>query len=322
MTKTALITGVTGPGRQLPRRAAARQRATRCTASCAGARACSTPQRIDHLYVDPHRRTRASSCTTATCRTTVRAAQRARRGAARRGLQPRRAEPRARQLRPARVHRRRRRPSARCACSRRSAATGARRKRPLLPGRGSEMFGRSPSARSTRRTPFQPRSPYALRQGVRALPRDRTTARAYGLFASQRHPVQPREPAPRRDASSRARSRARRRASSWACRTSCTSATSTRAATGASPATTSRRCGACCSTTSPMTTWCHRRSRSPFAISSISRSASSTWTGSAMSRSIRGTFALPRCDHLEGDSASAAASWTGSRRPTSAHWRA
>ena len=67
----------------------------------------------------------------------------------------------------------------------------------------------------------------------------------------QRHPVQPRVAAARpavRDAQDHRRGRAHQ---ARAGRASCGWATSTRSATGASPATTSRRCGGCCSRTTP-----------------------------------------------------------------------
>ncbi len=70
----------------------------------------------------------------------------------------------------------------------------------------------------------------------------------------QRHPVQPRVAAARRDlrdAQDRAGGGPRSRRVS---RSTCTWATSTRSATGATPRSTSRRCGGCCSPTSPTTT--------------------------------------------------------------------
>ena len=66
---------------------------------------------------------------------------------------------------------------------------------------------------------------------------------AYGMHASQRHPVQPREPAPRRDVRHAQDHARRRRASSSGCRSGSISATSTPSATGVTRATTSRACG-------------------------------------------------------------------------------
>ena len=106
----------------------------------------------------------------------------------------------------------------------------------------SEMFGKVRETPQTERTPFHPRSPY----GVAKVFGHYTTVNyreAYGMHASSRHPVQPRE--------SEARARVRHpqghqlagahqaRAPGLRSR----SATSTPRATGATPATTSRRCG-------------------------------------------------------------------------------
>ena len=105
----------------------------------------------------------------------------------------------------------------------------------------SEMFGAARAA-AERDHAVPAAQPVRVRQGVRppAVPELPRGVRDVHLV---RHPVQPRVPAPRRSRSSRARSRAPRRASSTASTRSCSSATSTPSATGASPATTSRRCG-------------------------------------------------------------------------------
>ena len=78
-------------------------------------------------------------------------------------------------LRRARVHRRGHRRSARCACSRRSARPASQPA--LLPGVvvGAVRLGAARRSRET--TPFHPRSPYAVRQGLRLLDHRRTTAR-------------------------------------------------------------------------------------------------------------------------------------------------
>ena len=80
----------------------------------------------------------------------------------------------------------------------------------------SEMFGAAkPPQNET--TPFYPRSPYAVRQGFRALVRS-TTAKAYGLFMPRTAfcSTTNRRGAAKR--SSPARSRAPLRVSSWGCR--------------------------------------------------------------------------------------------------------
>ena len=66
---------------------------------------------------------------------------------------------------------------------------------------------------------------------------------SYGMFAVQRHPLQPRVPAPRRDVRDAQDHPRAGRASTPACRTSSSSATSTPSATGATRPTTSTRCG-------------------------------------------------------------------------------
>ena len=106
----------------------------------------------------------------------------------------------------------------------------------------SEMFGKVREVPQNETTPFYPRSPY----GVAKVYGHFITVNyreSYGLYRRLGDPLQPRVPAPRprvRDPQDLGRRRAhqarpRRRAAAWA--------TSTRSATGASPATTSRRCG-------------------------------------------------------------------------------
>ena len=117
----------------------------------------------------------------------------------------------------------------------------------------SEMFGRVVETPQSETTPFYPRSPYGV-------------AKAYGHYITVNYreslrplrllgdPLQPRVAPPRprvRDAQGHRRggphqARPGRATSRWA--------TSTPAATGASPATTSRRCGGCSSRSSPTTT--------------------------------------------------------------------
>ncbi len=115
------------------------------------------------------------------------------------------------------------------------------------------------SARCARRrrhetTPVPPAQPVRRRQGVRPLhhrelPRELRPLRLLG------DPVQPRVAAARPRVR-HAQGHGRRGAHQARARpTSCASAISTPSATGASPATTSRRCGSCCSRTRPTTTW-------------------------------------------------------------------
>ena len=61
-----------------------------------------------------------------------------------------------------------------------------------------EMFGKVAEPPQTETTPFYPRSPYAVGK-VFAHWMTTQYREAYGLFACQRHPVQPRVAAPRRD---------------------------------------------------------------------------------------------------------------------------
>ena len=133
-------------------------------------------------------------------------------GAARRDLQPRRAEPRARRASTARVHGRRHGARHACACSRRSATSeaSAASRASTRPAR-RELFGKVREAaaerrrrRSTRAAPTP--APRSTPTGSRVNYRE-----AYGMFAVQRHPLQPREPAPRRDLR-HAQDHARRRA--------------------------------------------------------------------------------------------------------------
>ncbi len=106
----------------------------------------------------------------------------------------------------------------------------------------SEMFGKVRETPQTELTPFHPRSPVRRGQGVRP-PHDRQLPRGVRPPRVVRHPVQPRV----REARARVRHPQDHelvsRGSSSGCRTRSRSATSTPRATGASPATTSRRCG-------------------------------------------------------------------------------
>ena len=102
-----------------------------------------------------------------------------------------------------------------------AAARGDPRRRladPLLPGRQSaRCTARSPEPPQTETTPFYPRSPYAVAK-VFAHWMTVNYREAYGLLRLQRHPVQPRVAAPRRDVRDPQDHPRRRRASSPACR--------------------------------------------------------------------------------------------------------
>ena len=115
----------------------------------------------------------------------------------------------------------------------------------------SEMFGKVREMPQNEATPFYPRSPYGVAKVVRPLdhgelPRELRALRGLG------DPLQPRVAAARarvRDAQDHGR---RARASSSVSPTSCRSGTSMPSATGASPATTSTRCGGCSSSREPV----------------------------------------------------------------------
>ena len=62
----------------------------------------------------------------------------------------------------------------------------------------SEMFGKVQAVPQTETTPFWPRSPYGVAK-VFAYWATVNYRESYGLLREQRHPLQPREPAPRRD---------------------------------------------------------------------------------------------------------------------------
>ena len=87
-----------------------------------------------------------------------------------------------------------------------------------------------------------PAQPLRRGQGLRLL-HHAELPRGVRDVRGERHPVQPRVAAPRRDVRHPQDHARGGPDQAGHCRDSCTSATSTRGATGASPATTSRRCG-------------------------------------------------------------------------------
>ena len=88
--------------------------------------------------------------------------------------------------------------SARCACSKRSASSGLEKKTRFYQASTSELYGLVQETPQKETTPFYPRSPYARRQAVRLLDH-RQLPRGLRHVCLQRHPLQPREPAARRD---------------------------------------------------------------------------------------------------------------------------
>ena len=117
----------------------------------------------------------------------------------------------------------------------------------------SEMYGASSRRRRARRTPFQPRSPYAIAK-VFAHWMTIQYRDAYGLHAEQRDPVQPRVSAARRDIRHPKGDAGDRGDPRRANPSTCSSAISMPAATGATQPNTSRRCGGCSSSPNPTTT--------------------------------------------------------------------
>ena len=106
----------------------------------------------------------------------------------------------------------------------------------------TEMFGKVREVPQTEATPFYPRTPYGVAKVVRPL-HHRQLPRVLRPVRRLGDPVQPRVAAPRARVRHPQDHATASPGSSSAWPTSCASATSTRSATGASPATTSRRCG-------------------------------------------------------------------------------
>ena len=126
-------------------------------------------ERIEHIYADPHEpderlRLHYGDLNDASSLQRVLA----HRGAGR-GLQPRCAEPRARQLRRAGVHRGSRRHWERCGCSKRCANLGMSPR--FYQASSSEMYGKVVETPQTETTPFHPRSRTRARRCSPITPR-------------------------------------------------------------------------------------------------------------------------------------------------------
>ena len=118
----------------------------------------------------------------------------------------------------------------------------ARRPVPLLPGELERALRQGRRDAAARDDALPPAEPLRRGEGLRVL-RHAELPRGVRHVRGQRHPLQPRERAPRRDVR-HAQDHARRRAHQARPRSaSSSSATSTRSATGATPPTTSRPCG-------------------------------------------------------------------------------
>ena len=162
-------------------------------------------------------------------------------GAARRDLQPGRAKPCGGELRGARVHRQ-------CRRHRRAAAAGSHppagpgEEDALLPGQHQRAVRPGAGNAAEGNHALLPAQPVCGGQALRLLDH-RQLPRGLRHLRLQRHPVQPRKPAARRDLRDAQDHPRASPASRSACRTACTWATSTHCATGATPATTSRCSG-------------------------------------------------------------------------------
>ena len=142
---------------------------------------------------------------------------------------------------------------------------------PLLPGVVVGDVRQGPRDAADRAHAVPPTLAVRRGQGVRP-PHDRQLPRVVRPARVVGHPLQPRVGAARPRVRHPQDHQRRSRASSSGCRTRSRSATSTPRATGATRATTSRRCGSCSSRTSPTTTSSPPARPTRSASSSTSRS--------------------------------------------------
>ena len=175
------------PGRQLPGRAPARK-------GVRGARPRAPQQLLQHLAHRPRARPAGPALRRPRRPEQPRAHAGQRRP--RRDLQPRRAEPREGARSRCRSTRRTSPALACCACSTRCASSGSKAR--VYQAGSSEMYGLVQETPQTEKTPFHPRSPYGVAKVFGhwiddELPRELRDARL------QRHPVQPRVAAARRE---------------------------------------------------------------------------------------------------------------------------
>ena len=148
--------------------------------------------------------------------------------------------------------------------------------------------------------------PLALRRGQGLRPLDHGELPGELRHPRQLgHPLQPRLP-PAGPRVRRAQDQPRRGPHrSWPRHASCGSATSTPSGTGASPATTSRPCGGCCSSTSPATTSSPRARPTRCGSCASWPSATSAWTGPSTSVQDERFYRPAEVDLLIGDPAKA-----------------
>ena len=157
----------------------------------------------------------------------------------------------------------------------------------------SELYGNSGGYLRNEQTPFMPRSPYAAAK-LYAYWITVNYREAYGIHAS--NGILFNHESPRRGPTFVTRKITKAVAAIAAGkRTASTSATSTPSGIGATPRTTSRRCGSRSSKTNPMTTSSRPAKRIPCASSSNSPLTRSAWTsrGAAAARSRPGTTGRP-----------------------------
>ena len=246
--KRALITGITGQdgsylaelllgkGYEVCGIIRRSSHASTPAASTTSTRIRTTPDVRLHLHLRrPERRLVAQQ---ASCKTS-----------ARRDLQPRRAEPRAGVASTCPSTPPRSRASARCGCSRRSASSGSTPR--FYQASSSELYGKVVETPQTRDDAVLPAQPLRRGQGLRLLHHASTTARRTACSRSTASSSTTSRPRRGETFVTRKITRAVGAHQARPAGQALSSATSTPSATGASPATTSRRCGSCCSTTQP-----------------------------------------------------------------------